>query len=507
MKTTKRRMFATLAAMAVLAGFSAVPMMTGFTAGAANTSITITQDGSTTYNGSFNGYQILTATDGGGGKFAYAVNEKYREVLRTAMNDDDATDSEIITYISGLSGTQVDAFAGKAYAAIKAASLGAEQTTTDGNMTNVAQGYYLIVDTRADGVPSAIIVDTAGNSQLKVTIKKDLPTLEKQVKDVNDSTSDAAVWGDTADYDIGDDVEFQLIATLPSNFANFQEYKLVFHDTLSDGFGDPTDIVVKLGDDTLTQGTDYTLGTPGDGCDLEVILDNVKEIDGAANDAVITVSYKATLTGESVVIGGAGNVNTAQLEYSNDPYYTGDTDPTSKTVKDEVSVFTYQVIINKVDATTDVKTALTGAEFTLEKCDPDGTTWSPVEVLGTDGTISTFTFKGLDDGVYRLTESKVPDGFNGIDPIKFTIAGTHGVNNAVFDLTALSGTPDPEGAISFTADPEAGSLTADVENKSGTELPSTGGIGTTIFYVVGGAMVLGAGIFLIAKKRMKNKDE
>ena len=131
--------------------------------------------------------------------------------------------------------------------------------------------------------------------------------------------------------------------------------------------------------------------------------------------------------------------------------------------------------------------------------------WTPVGPTYTAGTETSFAFTGLDDGDYRLTETATPATYNSIDPIEFTVTAEHDITSDNPALTMLSGNVTT-GTITFTPNPTDGSLTTNVENKKGPELPKTGGIGTTIFYVVGGILVIGAGILLITKKRMNTKE-
>ena len=227
-----------------------------------------------------------------------------------------------------------------------------------------------------------------------------------------------------------------------------------------------------------------------------------------AGDKII-IEYTATLT-TNAVLGSAGNWNGAYLEYSNNPNNGGT--GTSRTTEDTVVAFTYQTVINKVD---NQGNALTGAKFTLEK-KVNGVTenegWVAIKQVETEPG-STFTFKGLDDGDYRLTETQEPNGYNKItDPIVFTVKATHG-EKALTALEAII--PQAQRANftgltsdgSLTPDLTAGSLSGNVINTSGAELPSTGGMGTTLFYVGGGCMVAVAGIFLITKKRMNKKED
>lgn len=144
--------------------------------------------------------------------------------------------------------------------------------------------------------------------------------------------------------------------------------------------------------------------------------------------------------------------------------------------------------------------SLTGAEFTLEKYNKATDKWETITVVkNDDGT--TFTFSGLDDGNYRLTETTTPDGYNTIAPIEFTITAEHDVLSDSPTLTSLSGDVTT-GEITFAANATDGSLSADVINNAGATLPETGGMGTTIFCVLGGVLMLGAVVLLVTKKRM-----
>ena len=219
----------------------------------------------------------------------------------------------------------------------------------------------------------------------------------------------------------------------------------------------------------------------------------------------ITVEYTATLN-TNAVIGSAGNPNTVNLEYSNNPNQGGEGE-TGTTPDDTVIVFTYKTVINKVDGEGN---PLTGAEFTLEKFvkGDDGVdeyntvkgTWTPIDVVkNAEGT--EFTFKGLDDGIYRLTESVTPAGYNTIESIVFTVIAEHDILADNPALTSLTGEA-VTGLITFTPVLAEGALTTDVVNNAGSILPSTGGIGTTLFYVFGALLVIGAGVLLVVKKRM-----
>ena len=366
-------------------------------------------------------------------------------------------------------------------------------------LTGVPAGYYLIKD--VDGALAGendsyttYIVEVVDD--VTIAPKSDVPEVEKKVKDTNDSTGDTSGWQDSADYDIGDSVPFQLKATLADNVSAYTTYKVVFHDTLSKGLTYNNDAKVYI-DGKETDGFTVTSTVNADGTTtLTVSCDDVTAL-SAGNSSVITVEYTATLN-ENAVLGSAGNPNEVYLEYSNNPNNSGaGNNETGNTPKDVVVVFTYKVIVNKVDGEDD---PLTGAEFTLEKYNKETNEWKAITVVKNDeGT--TFTFSGLDDGNYRLTETTTPAGYNTIDPIEFTITAGHDILSDSPALTSLSGNATT-GEITFTSSTTEGSLSTDVVNNAGSTLPETGGIGTTIFYVLGAVLVVGAGVVLVTKKRM-----
>lgn len=379
---------------------------------------------------------------------------------------------------------------------------GSANTVTNGTyvISGLTAGYYLVKDQDGSLTGDAdsyteyivkVVSDTTANP------KSSVPTVEKKVKDINDSTDDAMTgWQDSADHDIGDSVPFQLKATLADNVSAYTTYKVVFHDTLSKGLTYNNDAKVYI-DGKETDGFTVTSTVNADGTTtLTISCDDVKAL-GAGNSAVITVEYTATLN-SNAVLGSAGNPNEVYLEYSNNPNKSeAGNNETGNTPEDKVIVFTYKVIVNKVDS--DNK-PLTGAEFTLEKYNKETDKWEAITAVKNDeGT--TFTFSGLDDGNYRLTETTTPAGYNTIDPIEFTITAEHEVRSDNPALTSLSGNATT-GEITFTSDTAEGSLSTNVVNKAGSTLPETGGIGTTIFYVLGAVLVVGAGVVLVTKKRM-----
>lgn len=371
-------------------------------------------------------------------------------------------------------------------------------------------GYYLLKDKDAvTGDDAATLFIVQVNGPVTVNRKANKPTFEKKVKDVNDSTGDKSDWQDSADYDVNDEVPFQLTATLPTNeadFAAYKTYKLVFHDQQSAGLTFNKDsVVVKYGVQTL--GTDsYTLETPAtDNDTFDITITDAKTVKDADGSAItvatggkFTVEYTSTLN-ENAVIGAAGNPNEASLEFSNNPNVGGEGN-TGKTPTDKVIVFTYQLDINKTfnGGTPDDNDL---PEFTLYKFDSatnDYTTnVGKVGITKTADGKYTASFKRVDDGKYKLVETKTPAGFNTADPTLFDITAEHDVESDNPQLTVLK--------INTTAgNTTAGTVVADVVNQRGSNLPSTGGMGTVLLYVAGIAVFVLAGATLVMALRRRN---
>ena len=434
-------------------------------------------------------YQIFTGTLSDDG--TKLSNVMYGNGWDSTVKAGDAVSEETLTTWEGNTGEQnIAAFAGHKGTACKTVESSEGKTVISG----LEPGYYAVfeITDKVSGHDSysKSIIYVLGNAE--VAIKSSVPTSEKKVKDINDSIGTPTGWQDSADYDIGDEIPFKLTATLADDVkAYVGPYKVIFHDKQSAGLTFKEISSVKVGDVVLNT-TQYTLDqTPSDGCSFHITIADVKA-DGikAANSAVVTVEYVAELN-ENAVIGSAGNPNEMYLEFSNNPNVEGNS--TGRTPKDTVIVFTYKINIDKIDQD---KKPLGNAGFTLYKL-VDGKEVLVKEIKATkEGT--TFEFKGLDDGNYILRETETPDGYNTIEDIEFTITASHDEEAVAPKLISLN-----FGDLG-TGDITTGGLTTNfqVENRAGNTLPSTGGMGTTIFYVLGSILAIGAAILLISKKRM-----
>lgn len=377
-------------------------------------------------------------------------------------------------------------------------------TVSESKSIKVAAGYYLFKDTTTGISGNTYIAEVVGNVLIKAK-NSHVPGFEKKLKDTNDTEGTTTDWQDVADHDIGDKIPFKLEGTVPADYdAEYTSYYFAFHDEEEAGLTfNPESVKVYVGDAEIKTGFEVKT-TTDDGCSFEVVFSNLKTITSVEAGSKIRVEYTSTLN-DKAVIGGDGNLNKAQLEYSNNPR---DTSSKDKTVWDNVVVFTYQVVVNKYANSVGENNKLGGAEFTLTKKLKDGKTKDIAVVKSPDG--KQFTFKGLDDGEYTLTETVTPEGYNTIDPITFNVTANHeitwdGTGNRDTLLKSLTGNK-VTGEITFAENAKVnGSLVTDIINKSGTVLPSTGGMGTTVFYVVGGGLMAVAVVLLVTKKRMENK--
>ena len=394
-------------------------------------------------------------------------------------------------------------------------------------ISNLEPGYYLIKDqddslTGDDTSYTTYILELVSNETIEP--KSEVPTSHKKVDDANDSLSveNETNWQDSADYDIGDEVPFQLSGTLPGNYGEYTTYKMIFHDTLSEGLTlneDSIKVYVSSLENKTEVKSGFVIRTADectDGCSFEVELTDLRNLyDGDGNhiattkNSTISVEYTAVLN-ENAKIGKEGNPNTMYMEFSNNPNKEGDGE-LGKTEEDLVIVFTYKVIINKVDDSAEKK-ALAGAEFTLKKVLESGE-MAAVGVYKVNDEGTSFEFEGLDDGIYYLEETVTPEGYNTIEPIRFEIVAQHDVHSDNPQLTLLNSNQiDEDGKtvtenIIFlaTVDLADGTITSNIVNKSGLVLPETGGIGTTIFYVAGVVLVLGAAVVMVTRKRMEQE--
>ena len=384
-------------------------------------------------------------------------------------------------------------------------------SSENGNTTvidGLTAGYYLVKDkdgsqaNKSDAY-TKFIVQVVGDTT--AAIKSGVPTVTKKVKDTNDSTGTTSEWQDSADADINDNVQYQITGTMPDNIKVYTTYKYVFTDTMSKGLTYTAGTAkIKINDTDVTDFFGENVKSETDGSGSTVVTwscDDLKTIKDVTltKDTQVVVTYSAKLN-KDAVIGAAGNPNTVNLTYSNNPNQGGEGN-TGKTPDDKNIVFTYKVVVNKIDQD---KKPLAGAAFELQKKNSHGD-YEVFKSFEAGDEKKTFEFNGLDDGDYRLRETTTPAGYNTITPVEFTISATHDEAADEPTLLTLSGYKKT-GEATFTADKNAGSLTTDIVNKKGSSLPSTGGRGTTMIYIIGAALVIMAGVVLAMRKKMNSKE-
>ena len=366
---------------------------------------------------------------------------------------------------------------------------------------NLPNGYYLVRNTpdtqNGENDFYTLYVVQVVNGTLEFSPKGDVPETEKKIVEGQNRV-------DINEASIGDAVNYEITGTLPTNFADYKTYYYEFTDNLSKGLTYNSDMSVTIGGVDVTRyfyigATDYNQTT---GTIITVAIRDLKAlnyVEGVTvdKDSKIILTYSATLN-QNAVIAGEGNPNDVKLKYSNDPNNSGTgteespeenperptpENPTGETPKDEVKTYTTELTILKNDENSQI---LAGAEFTLT-----GNGASAVKTV--DSVTGLATFSGLGAGTYTITETKTPAGYNTIAPITFTLTFDTDTKMFVSDNSAVTVGNDNK-------------LDITIINKSGTQLPSTGGIGTTIFYVIGTILVLAAAVLLITKKRMGEKN-
>ncbi len=427
-------------------------------------------------------------------------------------------------------------------------------------------GYYLVKD--KDGslqgeadTATDYIVQVLGNVTMEPK-DSDIPTLEKKVAeqgkgDEGKYDQDGGYgthYNDVADWNIGDRVPFKLIGSIPDMDA-YDTYQYIFHDTISAGLRlDMASFDVYVAQEknqdpvelkwTEIPAANYELTETADGFTLRIAnLKNFPYVNEEGRKYIL-VFYDAWLN-EDAVIGLDGNPNTAYLEFSNNPNGDG----TGRTEDDKVIVFTYELDGTKVDGET--RAALQNAQFVLLNgakseaamvVDGKVTGWVKVgseaaaaeeqipetyeewverygdqNVIFTSAADGTFKIAGLDDGTYYLREIQAPNGYNLLEAdVKLDIAATT-ANGQEWDgdpATALRGLNMTFNVVDAEEVPTevegvlvGGTVGITVENNQGATLPETGGMGTTLFYIIGGLLVVGAGVLLVVRIRMKAHNE
>lgn len=484
-----------------------------------------------------------------GGNVAYSYTSGEDDAFLTALQGNDSPFTLTATQVSNKYSVTLkadkDASAISEWLTkqVKTKTLAATQTqdkvkSSEVTFSALPYGYYYVTST----VGTVATIDST-TPNVNVVDKNQKPTWDNKNPDSEETPGKVIVNADgtkstinSANY--GDTVNFSVAVNAVSYTKNAAgDTKLVtyYHikDTLSDGFDAATNIKVTVGDKELVKDTDYTLTQNGKNFTVDVPFG-----EKYGSNAVINVTYTATIN-NSAVLAGNGNLNTANFTYSTDdkndpsnpPYDpTNPKDPsypskpTDPTYNDEnqktTTTYVYALGIKKVD---EQGNALKGAEFTVSNISAKKTAAGVYEycAAGTEGAVTQFQtnddgiliIKGLAAGDYSVKEVVAPEGYNLLKDAISVKADIQETSNYTTTITTYK---DAEGNVTSTQVENGTSEETTVSdkvvplvvvNRAGTELPSTGGMGTTLFYALGGVLVTGAAILLVVKKRMERSSQ
>ena len=484
----------------------------------------------------YEAYQIFTGNLGADGSLGNVVWGSGIDQNKLAAEGTDALikGKDAATVSQNLAAKSSDSTDAKAYATAFSGVLSTTHTDSSDfvstgvgsyTISGLSDGYYLIQDkagtlNEKNDAYTSFILKIIG-ADVTVAPKSTQPTVDKKIQDETGDAEAGATegWGNTADHDINESFQFKLDATIPAeaNLADYKTYKVKFNDTMSKGVTFESIASVKVNGNNGTAAktwtlanADYTATTPATAEDGTqswslTIDDVIAKCEGIkiAQGFTVEVIYNAHLNEKATINNASGttdNKNSVNLEYSNNP----NADGTGKTKDETVYAFTFGITNKKVIDSVDGD-ALAGAGFKLytdERCtqeyklvkDDTLGAYRPAKADETavemkSAADGTFPIKGLDAGTYYLKETTTPAGYTTAEVTTIKIDATHSIDNGGNPQVTLS---------------QDSTLDNKIVDKKGSNLPSTGGMGTVLLYVAGIAVFVLAGATLVMALRRRN---
>ena len=489
-----KKLASLLMALVMVLGMSVGTTVTAFAANTNSHTITITNDKS---GHTYTAYQVF-AGDISAGKltnveWGSGVNgaDVLADLVKLEPYKDckSAEDVADVLVSFGDDSAQLDAFAKVVGTHLTTVAGTSTQTASPYTISVTGDGYYFVKDSGTIGTDDAAtkyILKVVGDVTVKA--KAETPSIDKVI--VNADSANGGEGKGTAQ-DVGSVVNFKLTSKVPA-MDGYDTYTYIVNDTMSAGLTFNNDVAVTIGGDPYT---DFTVAQNGQS--FTITFNNFIRQKANAGKAIV-ITYSATINENALTTDK--ETNTVNLEYSNNP---NDSESKGETPESIVYVYDFDIVIDKYTGDEATGTRLAGAKFVLKNASgkyyyynesAKKVEWKDALSEATEVTTDqsgVAKFKGLDSGTYYLHETEAPAGYNLLkDDVAVTITATYGDDG---QITSSSATSANNGQYQQVQK---------IENKSGATLPSTGGMGTTLLYIIGAILVVGAGVLLVARRRM-----
>ena len=489
-----KKLASLLMALVMVLGMSVGTTVTAFAANTNSHTITITNDKS---GHTYTAYQVFAGdiSDGKLTNIVWGSGVNGADVLADLVKLEpykdckSAEDVADVLVSFGDDSAQLDAVAKVVGTHLTTVAGTSTQTASPYTISVTGDGYYFVKDSGTIGTDDAAtkyILKVVGDVTVKA--KAETPAIDKVI--VNADSANGGEGKGTAQ-DVGSVVNFKLTSKVPA-MDGYDTYTYIVNDTMSAGLTFNNDVAVTIDGEAYT---DYTVAQNGQS--FTITFNNFISQKANAGKAIV-ITYSATINENALTTDK--ETNTVNLEYSNNP---NDSESKGETPESIVYVYDFDIVIDKYTGDEATGTRLAGAKFVLKNASgkyyyynesAKKVEWKDALSEATEVTTDqsgVAKFKGLDSGTYYLHETEAPAGYNLLkDDVAVTITATYGDDG---QITSSSATSANNGQYQQVQK---------IENKSGATLPSTGGMGTTLLYIIGAILVVGAGVLLVARRRM-----